>query len=324
MTDPKTNTSTPLAIFLNIFGLSSFECIFHKIYNYAKNNPKTFTAIYSVISGILFFYLKALVYCFQAGRYFSYNINYQYIEVNNGIFYLAIEFMAVLCLTLLSNLLFLSICIDEKKKKIIRMFTCLFVEFILLWWIVVCLTDCRLVDLLKALSAASFADNITLILSIILLIIFINWGALFCIINLSAERISPKTNSDNPSVKSFNIIRYIALFLITCSFLAIITYICGSRYEANRVNYKIIQENYTSSTDILNSKDNAYTYTTTDNTKVLLYAVILETKDNYIMCPINCEDNKYTINKSQSKIIQKYNIITYQCEDITDLPSYLE
>lgn len=321
MTDPKTNTSTPLAIFLNIFGLSSFECIFHKIYNYAKNNPKTFTAIYSVISGILFFYLKALVYCFHVGRYFNYNINYQYIEVNNGIFYLAIEFIAVIFLILLSNTIVVAIYTNTSHFKTILLIIYL-LESIFMLFISACLTDCSLIILIKELIKLSYRELLPLFFFSLTLSLYTNIISIVFIFNLKYERKHRKPNPNKPNAKPFNIRRYIAAFLITCVFLAIAVFILGIRYEANRVNYKIIQENYTSSTNSLNS--NEYTYTTTDNTKVLLYAVILETKDNYIMCPINCEDNKYTINKSQSKIIQKYNIITYQCEDITDLPSYLE
>ena len=53
-----------------------------------------------------------------------------------------------------------------------------------------------------------------------------------------------------------------------------------------------------------------------NNNKVHLYAVAYENDAIYILCPLYHDSSETNINKRQTKIIEKNNITTFQCDNI--------
>ena len=81
--------------------------------------------------------------------------------------------------------------------------------------------------------------------------------------------------------------------------------------ERSRNSYKIIKEEIT----IEHLFSTEYEYTI-DNEKVLLYAIIYENNDIYILSPIHYVNFESAIDKKQTKIIEKNDIVTLQCDNI--------
>lgn len=84
-----------------------------------------------------------------------------------------------------------------------------------------------------------------------------------------------------------------------------------------RNSYKIVMEDI-SSQEFYPSE---YEYNINNN-KVHLYAVAYENDAIYILCPLYHDSSETNINKSQTKIIEKNNITTFQCDNIKRISMY--
>lgn len=118
-----------------------------------------------------------------------------------------------------------------------------------------------------------------------------------------------KSKDNTTSTESFK--TYIIVLVITAIIIIPLSYFMGVYNERIRTSYKIVVEDI-SNQELYSSK---YEYKI-ENNKVHLYAVVYENEAIYILCPIYHDNSENNINKSQTKIIEKNNITTFQCDNI--------
>ena len=99
------NNDTASTLFINFLGLNNYKSILNTIFEYAKKNFQKFCALFSTFTFILFWYIKALAYCYQSGLFHAYNISSYYINISDNFFLQLIEYLAISTIILLSNLL---------------------------------------------------------------------------------------------------------------------------------------------------------------------------------------------------------------------------
>lgn len=306
------NNNTVSEMFINFFGFNNYKSILQIIINYAKDNFQKFCALFSAITFILFWYIRTLAYCYQSGLFYTYSITSHYIDINDNFFFQLIEYFAISIIVLLSNLIFAKLHISTSKRgiRIIYKFIFFTIETLSLFFIVMFLTYSSIKQVLLEIRSYNFITYVALLLILIICFISVNIFAIEIIIY--SKRTKPKkenTKENTTSTESFK--TYIIVLVITAIIVIPLSYFMGVYNDRIRNSYKIVMEDI-SSQEFYPSE---YEYNINNN-KVHLYAVVYEDDAIYILCPLYHDSSETNINKSQTKIIEKDNITTFQCDNI--------
>lgn len=307
------NNNTATTIFINALGLNNYTSILDEIIKYAMNNFQKFCALFSAFTFILVWYIKTLAYCYQSGLFHMYNISSHYIDINDNFFFQLIEYFTFSIIILLSNLIYISIHINTTTKwgRFIKKLLFFTFEALSLFFITVFLTFSNIKQVLPEIKGYNIITYVMLLLVLLCCIIFINIFAIAIIIysNRAKTKNKEQTNENTTSTKSFK--TNIISLVITAIIIIPLSYSMGVYTDHLRTSYKIVVE------DISNEKlySSEYEYKTKNST-VHLYAVVYENETIYILCPIYHDTSEDCINKSQTKIIEKNNITTFQCDNV--------
>lgn len=313
------NNDTASTLFINFLGLNNYKSILNTIFEYAKKNFQKFCALFSAFTFILFWYIKALAYCYQSGLFHAYNISSYYINISDNFFLQLIEYLAISTIILLSNLIFISIHIKTPKKwvRFIKKLLFFIIETISLFFIIEFLTYSNIKQILLEIKGYNIITYVMLLLILICCIISINIFAIEIIVYSKQakpqKKKHKKAKENTTSVESFK--TYIIVLVITAIIIIPLSYFMGVYNDRIRTSYKIVLE------DISNQElySSEYEYQT-ENSTVHLYAVVYENEDIYIVCPLYHDSSQDSINKKQTKIIEKNNITTFQCDNIKKYP----
>lgn len=313
------NNNTASTMFINFLGLNNYKSILNKIFKYAKKNFQKFCALFSAFTFILFWYIRTLAYCYQSGLFHVYNISSHYIDISDNFFFQLIEYLAISIIISLSNLIFVSIHINTTKKwvRFIKKFLFFTIETLSLFFIVVFLTYSNIKQVLSEIKGYNIITYVMLLFILICCIISVNIFAIEIIVysnrakskKKNQKKSKGKSKDNTTSTESFK--TYIIVLVITAIIIIPLSYFMGVYNERIRTSYKIVVEDI-SNQELYSSK---YEYKI-ENNKVHLYAVVYENEAIYILCPIYHDNSESNINKSQTKIIEKNNITTFQCDNI--------
>ena len=213
------NNDTASTLFINFLGLNNYKSILNTIFEYAKKNFQKFCALFSAFTFILFWYIKALAYCYQSGLFHAYNISSYYINISDNFFLQLIEYLAISTIILLSNLIFISIHIKTPKKwvRFIKKLLFFIIETISLFFIIVFLTYSNIKQILLEIKGYNIITCVMLLLILICCIISINIFAIEIIVYSKQakpqKKKHKKAKENTTSVESFK--TYIIVLVIT-------------------------------------------------------------------------------------------------------------
>lgn len=302
------NNNTVSEMFINFFGFDNYKSILQIIINYAKDNFQKFCALFSAISFILFWYIRTLAYCYQSGLFYAYSINSHYIDINDNFFFQLIEYFAISIIVLLSNLFLVKLHTSKSKRFIKIIYKLIFftIEALSLFFIVMFLTYSSIKQVLSEIKSYNLITYLALLFILIICFISVNIFAIEIIIYSNHTKSKKENTTSTESAKT-----YIIALVITVIIVIPLSYFMGVYNDRIRNSYKIVMEDI-SSQEFYPSE---YEYNINNN-KVHLYAVAYENDAIYILCPLYHDSSETNINKSQTKIIEKNNITTLQCDNI--------
>lgn len=302
------NNNTVSEMFINFFGFDNYKSILQIIINYAKDNFQKFCALFSAISFILFWYIRTLAYCYQSGLFYAYSINSHYIDINDNFFFQLIEYFAISIIVLLSNLFLVKLHTSKSKRIIKIIYKLIFftIEALSLFFIVMFLTYSSIKQVLSEIKSYNLITYLALLFILIICFISVNIFAIEIIMYSNHTKSKKENTTSTESAKT-----YIIALVITAIIVIPLSYFMGVYNDRIRNSYKIVMEDI-SSQEFYPSE---YEYNINNN-KVHLYAVAYENDAIYILCPLYHDSSETNINKSQTKIIEKNNITTLQCDNI--------
>lgn len=302
------NNNTVSEMFINFFGFDNYKSILQIIINYAKDNFQKFCALFSAISFILFWYIRTLAYCYQSGLFYAYSINSHYIDINDNFFFQLIEYFAISIIVLLSNLFFVKLHTSKSKRIIKIIYKLIFftIEALSFFFIVMLLTYSSIKQVLSEIKSYNLITYLALLFILIIYFISVNIFAIEIIIYSNHTKSKKENTTSTESAKT-----YIIALVITAIIVIPLSYFMGVYNDRIRNSYKIVMEDI-SSQEFYPSE---YEYNINNN-KVHLYAVAYENDAIYILCPLHHDSSETNINKRQTKIIEKNNITTLQCDNI--------
>lgn len=175
------------------------------------------------------------------------------------------------------------------------------------------LTYSNIKQILLEIKGYNIITYVMLLLILICCIISINIFAIEIIVYSKQakpqKKKHKKAKENTTSAESFK--TYIIVLVITAIIIMPFSCFMGVYNDRIRTSYKIVLE------DISNQElySSEYEYQT-ENSTVHLYAVVYENEDIYIVCPLYHDSSQDSINKKQTKIIEKNNITTFQCDNI--------
>lgn len=300
------NNNTVSEMFINFFGFDNYKSILQIIINYAKDNFQKFCALFSAISFILFWYIRTLAYCYQSGLFYAYSINSHYIDINDNFFFQLIEYFAISIIVLLSNLFLVKLHTSKSKRIIKIIYKLIFftIETLSLFFIVMFLTYSSIKQVLSEIKSYNLITYLVLLFMLIICFISVNIFAIEIIIHSNHTKSKKENTTFTESAKT-----HIIALVITAIIVIPLSYFMGVYNDRIRNSYKIVMEDI-SSQEFYPSE---YEYNINNN-KVHLYAVVYENEDIYIVCPLYHNNSETNINKSQTRIIEKNNITTFQCD----------
>ena len=168
----KTNSIESTTI-RDFFGIDYFKSIFNKVFQYAKANFPTFSALFSAFTFVLFWYVRALAFSFYSGKFDLYHMSKTYIDINDHIFYEIITIIVYSIIIIFSNILFISIRISPPKNllKILKIILFFIFESFVIFFIMSFLIDANIKQILSDLKGNYI--NIIILCVILLSIVFV-------------------------------------------------------------------------------------------------------------------------------------------------------
>lgn len=286
-----------------------------KLLIFAKNNFAKFCALLSAVNVIFFWYIRTIAYCYQSGIFREYTINSDYIVINDNFIFQLIQYMAVFILIALSNIILIHIKLYPQKllRSIINVFLFFILEIVLVCIIACFFTYSDINQMLLNIKGTSFSTWIALLLIFALWVVVINIFAIE-IIFFSKHTKTKNEDSQTKTVSKDTDKLFFIIPVIVAAFLLPLSYVLGVHNERNKISYKIVNENISAS----NCYCPIYKNNTNDK-NTHLCAVVYENDSIYILCPIYRNQSESYINKTITMIIDKKNIITYQCDDISNI-----
>jgi hypothetical protein len=269
--------------------------------------------------------LRVLDYCYQSGVFSIYSINNKYIQIDDGFLYQMAQFLAILIIFLIINYAYLYIATSSDKSKfgfkrklkillfyLVEITTCFFLIFISAGY--------GINSIITELGKTKFLEVIVIFGMMLILACTFNILGIQMVryYKRSKKKTSKGDNEkDDESPKSTkgNIkTTLLFTFLILISVMVPITYYVGIFEEHQRTNFKIIKEPITET----NSGEKEYVFTS-ENNSYILYPIIYENQDIYIISRVFIDGNKICIDKSYQKVIDKQDVITYTVDNIYDI-----
>ena len=170
----------------------------------------------------------------------------------------------------------------------------------------------RISDIIKEFQYYSLCSWARLLGSLFLLVFIFN---LLGIGNAYMEYKISKSNTTASAGKGTSaaplpLPHLLAIAIIVSAFLLVFTYLFGLSQEQHRTAFKLIQE----SSDEQSTDDIVFSFD--DNRSYLLYAVVFENADIYIVCPLCKTDTGISLNTRCQKVIPKDNIMTFKVDNI--------
>lgn len=282
-----------------------------------------FTTISVTFLTILFWMIKGIWYAYQAGKFSVYGIDICYINTSDeSILLQIIQTVAAAVVLGSTNYLFFKIATskDDSKfhwKKIRGILGFWIVEMILLFAMVMVMSDTNIVDIFRGETL----QNILLsLLLLALTCLMINaYGIWYAITLPSKEELKSGKESDaeNQSgngenkVKKNREIVFIIVLVVTAAAEMMLMYFWGVQSEYDRTDYKLImigEESDSESKYVFKSKNG--------DEKYIIYPIIFENTDCYIVTQLYKEKGEIKMDYAYQKIIEKQGVDTYRTDNI--------
>lgn len=248
-------------------------------------------------AGVVWVYVKILIYAYQAGFFSVYNINPKYNTVNDSFqqkIILDICFVIIIYFCAWLNIFF---SVEHKNMKVyLLLFECLVV------WIFVTFPHCISIftyirtEYRKWLFAI-FIMNAFVVFALNFLAIWMKIGHYIKYIKKGKYDIICSENEQSSFKVNF-LIGFIAVSIVVVG-----AYIVGNLEASSNSQFKCIKS--------INAGG------IVDESDELEYAIVYETTDKYIVCPLKLEgDNKYSLDSSSNIVISNINVVTIERNDI--------
>lgn len=277
------------------------ESLPHYMYEICKKywNEKfsQFSACVAIVFSMALWIIKGIWYTYMAGRFSVYKIDKCYIDMNNdSVFLQTIQLIAYLTIGIFSNYVFYKI-LKTKKKKVRNIVIFVAIEVVILFFIAFVSNDFTVEQLYSQLTPGLV---VTVLILYIIVVVLINSFAINLVHSERKKEKIARTQKQNISRKN-QIKDLIVAFTITLAIGFGYTYWIAETAEQYREDYKILE------------------LTNTDEEDMMLYAVVYETQDSYIVVETQIKNGKLDLNRKAQKIIEKEGQTVYYINNIYDV-----
>lgn len=335
-----------------LWEINKLEDLAKKIYSVACEDFGKSCAIGSAVVAIMVLVIKSLGYCYKLGAFSEYGIDRCYINVSEENFILqVIQIAAVAILWLLNNYIYFYLTVkkDDSRlqwKRRLEKLAYILLQIVIMMGIIIIgegITIEALVNEMKVMSVGEWKSFI--ILQILLEVMMNLLGILQARLykkyvkkkrtkrkrakkikgekrgkkqkDEQKKRIDDQNIKENPSDEnkeeedgrwrqSFStIIILILAFSVELGFV----YYMGKQNEQTRTEYKVVIEETVYS-------DQDYVFADQDGNTCIIYPIIYEDKDVYIVSRIYKKDGSVEIDNGYQRIIDKDNIETYRTQNL--------
>ena len=252
-----------------------------------------FSACVAVIFSMALWIIKGIWYTYMAGKFSVYKIDKCYIDMNNdSVFLQTIQLIAYLTIGIFSNYVFYKI-LKTKKKKVRNIIIFVAIEEVILFLFVFVSNGFTLEQVCSQLTIRLV---VTALILYIIVVVLINSFAINVVHSEHKKEKIIRTQKQNISRK--NQIKEL-IFAITITLAAGFgyTYWIAETTEQRREDYKILELTNTDDED-------------------MMYAVVYETQDSYIVVEMQIENGKLSLNRNNQRIIDKEGQATYYINNI--------
>ena len=252
-----------------------------------------FSACVAVIFSMALWIIKGIWYTYMAGKFSVYKIDKCYIDMNNdSVFLQTIQLIAYLTIGIFSNYAFYKI-LKTKKKKVRNIIIFVAIEEVILFLFVFVSNGFTLEQVCSQLTIRLV---VTALILYIIVVVLINSFAINVVHSEHKKEKIIRTQKQNISRK--NQIKEL-IFAITITLAAGFgyTYWIAETTEQRREDYKILELTNTDDED-------------------MMYAVVYETQDSYIVVEMQIENGKLSLNRNNQRIIDKEGQATYYINNI--------
>ena len=256
-----------------------------------------FSACVAIVFSMALWIIKGIWYTYMAGRFSVYKIDKCYIDMNNdSVFLQTIQLIAYLTIGIFSNYVFYKI-LKTKKKKVRNIVIFVAIEVVILFFIAFVSNDFTVEQLYSQLTPGLV---VTVLILYIIVVVLINSFAINLVHSERKKEKITRTQKQNISRKN-QIKDLIVAFTITLAIGFGYTYWIAETAEQYREDYKILE------------------LTNTDEEDMMLYAVVYETQDSYIVVETQIKNGKLDLNRKAQKIIEKEGQTVYYINNIYDV-----
>ena len=256
-----------------------------------------FSACVAIVFSMALWIIKGIWYTYMAGRFSVYKIDKCYIDMNNdSVFLQTIQLIAYLTIGIFSNYVFYKI-LKTKKKKVRNIVIFVAIEVVILFFIAFVSNDFTVEQLYSQLTPGLV---VTVLILYIIVVVLINSFAINLVHSERKKEKIARTQKQNISRKN-QIKDLIVAFTITLAIGFGYTYWIAETAEQHREDYKILE------------------LTNTDEEDMMLYAVVYETQDSYIVVETQIKNGKLDLNQKAQKIIEKEGQTVYYINNIYDV-----
>ena len=215
---------------------------------------------------------------------------------NDSVFLQTIQLIAYLTIGIFSNYVFYKI-LKTKKKKVRNIVIFVAIEVVILFFIAFVSNDFTVEQLYSQLTPGLV---VTVLILYIIVVVLINSFAINLVHSERKKEKITRTQKQNISRKN-QIKDLIVAFTITLAIGFGYTYWIAETAEQHREDYKILE------------------LTNTDEEDMMLYAVVYETQDSYIVVETQIKNGKLDLNRKAQKIIEKEGQTVYYINNIYDV-----
>lgn len=307
--------------FQEIFNVKLLKVLIKKVRHYAKKHFNRFSAILVAVTTIGLWLIRACGYIYQSAKLAVYNIDKSYISLDDNFFLQIIEGLVAVIIIIVMNYIYFCVAANEDgtklhlKRKCHLMFLGI-IESLLVIGYAILEINYGIDGFIKEIRAYSFATWIKFIM--ILVIGFFSYNSIG-ILAICSKRKAQKDNNkvscdDKKRVKRKNkrkeSFRLLIMAVVMLAFVCLYIYVCGMFRENHRVTYKVILEQ--TEEDMTDNK----IFSFENDDKYLLYIVVYENEDVYILCQLYKSEGEISIDTNYQRLVSKYDIVTYTCDDI--------
>lgn len=278
------------------------------LYGFTKKNRELVIAYFSAMTIIVTIAIKAIVYFHELGRIFCYELDKTVINDGLDLFYSVGMGMASLAVIVLSNFIIIVIKKDNKTKMGVfkGIFILILIESLLIYLGVSFNTYINLENYWSNELKRGWGYNIVVILLTIICSLTINIFSIsfkfkdFQNQDTKADKRKKNKNKDLFILGIYMIISGIIVF----SILIVFSYFSGRSLEKNRKNYAFV----------LADANDMYipdVYDAYIEDEKILWAIVYENSNNYILCLVSGSDKKLSIVRNVKMVVPKEKTITY-------------